>query len=292
MAPRICNDARPFGNIHNHGTIQPHFLEVSQIFEEIMVYVKVDIQDYIATITIDRQDALNAMNLNVIAELDGAVTSVVNNKEVGVIIITGAGNTAFVAGADIKAMQKMTRQDALEFGTAGQKMTMTIENSPKPVIAAVNGYALGGGCEIALACHLRIASNTAKFSQPEVQLGIIPGWGGTQRLPRLVGRGKAIEMITGGAMVSAEEALSIGLVNHVTDPDDLLNFANKLAEKILKNGPAAIAASLECIRFGLDNALTEGLQYEVEKFANLFEGNEQQEGTTAFVEKRKAEFRN
>jgi len=256
-----------------------------------MSFIKLKIQDYIATIMVDRPEAMNAMNLEVIAQLHQVVEMAIKNVDVGVIIITGSGAVAFVAGADIKTMQTMNHDQALEFGKAGQNMTVTIENSPKPVIAAVNGYALGGGCEIALACHIRIAASNAKFSQPEVNLGIIPGWGGTQRLPRLVGKGKAIELITSGAMVSADEALSIGLVNHVTEQAELMDYTLKLADKILKNGPIAIDASLECINKGLDSTLIEGLRYEVEAFANLFGGNEQQEGTSAFVEKRKPKFR-
>jgi enoyl-CoA hydratase len=256
-----------------------------------MSFIKLKIQDYIATIMVDRPEAMNAMNLEVIAELHQAVEMAIKNADVGVLIITGSGTVAFVAGADIKAMQTMNHDQALKFGKAGQNMTVTIENSPKPVIAAVNGYALGGGCEIALACHIRIAANNAKFSQPEVNLGIIPGWGGTQRLPRLVGKGKAIELITSGAMVSADEALSIGLVNHVTEQAELMDYTLKLADKILKNGPIAIEASLECINKGFESPLIEGLGYEVETFANLFGGNEQQEGTSAFVEKRKPKFR-
>ncbi|MDP7072908.1 MAG: enoyl-CoA hydratase/isomerase family protein, partial [Candidatus Marinimicrobia bacterium] len=160
-------------------------------------------ENRIAVITIDRPDVLNAVNAAVVAELDQAVKDAVSDNTVGVIIITGSGEKAFVAGADIKAMSEMNSADALEFGKAGQAMTLTIENSPKPVIAAVNGFALGGGCEIALACHIRIAAENAVFSQPEVKIGLIPGWGGTQRLPRIVGKGKANEMILTGEMVSA-----------------------------------------------------------------------------------------
>ena len=173
-----------------------------------MKYIRVEIKDHIAIVTIDRQDALNAMNLEVISELKEAFESCIADSQVGVIILTGAGEKAFIAGADIKAMQKMKPSEALEFGKSGQDLTRIIENSPKPVIAAVNGFALGGGCEISLACHIRIAGENARFAQPEVRLGIIPGWGGTQRLPRLVGKGKAVEIITGGEMITAKEALA------------------------------------------------------------------------------------
>lgn len=256
-----------------------------------MDFIKIDINDYIATIIINRPDALNAMNKVVVAELKKAIEECETNDNIGVIIITGTGDKAFIAGADIKAMQKMSGREALEFSREGQEMTMVIENSPKPVIAAINGFALGGGCEIALACDMRIASENAKFSQPEVALGIIPGWGGTQRLPRLIGKGRAIEMITGGKMIDAEEALRIGLVNHIVPQSDLLDETLLLAKSIIKNGPAAVASSLKCIHEGFDKDLENGLDIELNAFAELFETDEQREGTTAFVEKRKPNFR-
>ncbi len=256
-----------------------------------MEFIKIDVEYYIATITISRPDALNAMNKVLIAELKEAMEDCLDNDDVGVIVLTGSGDKAFVAGADIKAMQKMSGRQALEFSREGQEMTMVIENSPKPVIAAINGFALGGGCEIALACDMRIASENAKFSQPEVALGIIPGWGGTQRLPRLIGKGRAIEMIAGGEMIDAEEALRIGLVNHVVPQQELLEKVYTLAKSILKNGPAAVGAALECIHKGFDEHLENGLDIELNTFAELFETDEQREGTTAFVEKRKPNFR-
>ena len=256
-----------------------------------MEFIKIDVEYYIATITISRPDALNAMNKVLVAELKEAMEDCSENDDVGVIVITGSGEKAFVAGADIKAMQKMSGRQALEFSREGQEMTMVIENSPKPVIAAINGFALGGGCEIALACDMRIASENANFSQPEVALGIIPGWGGTQRLPRLIGKGRAIEMIAGGEMIDAEEALRIGLVNHVVPQQELLEKVYTLAKSILKNGPAAVGAALECIHKGFDEHLENGLDIELNTFAELFETDEQREGTTAFVEKRKPNFR-
>lgn len=256
-----------------------------------MKYIKIDVYDYIGLITIDRPEALNAMNSEVIGELDKAVKECVENNEVGVIIITGAGEKAFVAGADIKAMQTMSSRQALEFSRKGQEMTMTIENSPKPVIAAINGFALGGGCEIAIACDIRIASENAKFSQPEVALGIIPGWGGTQRLPRLIGKGRAIELIAGGQMIDSEEALRIGLVNHVVQQNELIDKAESLAQTILKNGPTAVGAAIRCIHKGFDEPIVNALDIELNEFAELFETDEQREGTSAFVEKRKPDFR-
>ena len=251
-----------------------------------------EISNHIAILTINRPEVLNAMNDEVVADLDTAVQSCIEDEQVGVIILTGAGEKAFVAGADIKKMQSMGPEAALEFGKAGQQMTLTIENSPKPVIAAVNGFALGGGCEISLACHIRVASETATFGQPEVLLGILPGWGGTQRLPRLVGSGLANEIITTGRMVSAVEAKSMGLVNHVVPPDELMNKCMEIANQILKNGPNAIAKSLKCIQKRMGMSMEDGLEIEVKNFSKLFATEEAKEGLSAFVEKRKPNFRN
>ena len=251
-----------------------------------------EISNHIAILTINRPEVLNAMNDEVVADLDATVESCIDDDQVGVIILTGAGEKAFVAGADIKKMQSMGPEAALEFGKAGQQMTLTIENSPKPVIAAVNGFALGGGCEISLACHIRVASDTATFGQPEVLLGILPGWGGTQRLPRLVGSGLANEIITTGRMVSAVEAKSMGLVNHVVPPDELMNKCMEIANQILNNGPNAIAQSLNCIQKRMGMSMEDGLEIEVENFSKLFATEEAKEGLSAFVEKRKPNFRN
>ena len=251
-----------------------------------------EISNHIAILTINRPEVLNAMNDEVVADLDTAVQSFIEDDQVGVIILTGAGEKAFVAGADIKKMQSMGPEAALEFGKAGQQMTLTIENSPKPVIAAVNGFALGGGCEISLACHIRVASETATFGQPEVLLGILPGWGGTQRLPRIVGSGFANEIITTGRMVSAVEAKSMGLVNHVVPPDGLMNKCMEIANQILNNGPNAIAQSLNCIQKRMGMSMEDGLEIEVENFSKLFATEEAKEGLSAFVEKRKPNFRN
>jgi len=257
-----------------------------------MSLVLKEISNHIAILTINRPEVLNAMNDEVVADLDTAVQSCIGDEQVGVIILTGAGEKAFVAGADIKKMQSMGPEAALEFGKAGQQMTLTIENSPKPVIAAVNGFALGGGCEISLACHIRVASETATFGQPEVLLGILPGWGGTQRLPRLVGSGLANEIITTGRMVSALEAKSMGLVNHVVPPDELIDKCMEIANQILNNGPNAIAQSLSCIQKRMGMSMEDGLQIEVENFSKLFATEEAKEGLSAFVEKRKPNFRN
>jgi len=256
-----------------------------------MKYLFIEKSDGIGIITINRPDAMNAMNSDVVSELSITVSDMIADKEIGVIIITGSGEKAFVAGADIKAMQQMNAEDALEFGKTGQEMTLVIENSPKPVIAAVNGFALGGGCEISLACHIRVASENAIFGQPEVLLGLIPGWGGTQRLPKIVGTGIANELITTGNQISAQEAHRIGLVNHVVTQTELMDTCKEIGKKILNNGPNAIAKSLNCIYESFDKSIEDGLEFEVKAFANLFSTEEAKEGLSAFVEKRKANFR-
>lgn len=248
-------------------------------------------EGHIATLTIDRPDSLNAVNPDVVRELKVQFRKAMDDPEVGVIILTGSGEKAFIAGADIKVMQKMGPAESLVFGREGQALTSLIEESPKPVIAAVNGYALGGGCEIALACHIRIASENAMFGQPEVKLGIIPGWGGTQRLPRLVGRGLATELITTGSVIQADEAYRIGLVNNVYPLDDLMPQVLKLAGTILKNGPVAIEKSLNCIHQGMTVDIKEGLEIEVKAFSNLFGSEETTRGLTAFVDKKDPGFR-
>ena len=256
-----------------------------------MQYLFIEKSDGIGIITINRPDAMNAMNSDVVSELSITISDMIADKEIGVIIITGSREKAFVAGADIKAMQQMNAEDALEFGKTGQEMTLVIENSPKPVIAAVNGFALGGGCEISLACHIRVASENAIFGQPEVLLGLIPGWGGTQRLPKIVGTGIANELITTGNQISAQEAHRIGLVNHVVTQTELMDICKEIGKKILNNGPNAIAKSLNCIYESFDKSIEDGLEFEVKEFANLFSREETKEGLSAFVEKRKANFR-
>ena len=256
-----------------------------------MSYVLNEINEHIAFLTINRPDALNAMNPDVINELEFNLQSCIDNDSVGVIILTGSGDKAFIAGADIKKMQTMDSEEALVFAKAGQNLTLTIENSSKPVIAAVNGFALGGGCEISLACHMRIASDNAIFGQPEVLLGLLPGWGGTQRLPKIVGLGLANEMIATGSSITSTEAKEIGLVNHVVPQTELISKCIDIAKQILKNGPNAIAESLECIRQGNGKSIEEGLEIEAERFSQLFENDESSEGLSAFVEKRPPKFR-
>jgi len=256
-----------------------------------MSFVLKEIKNQVAILTINRPELLNAVDQSIAQELNEKVEDCLNNTALGVIIITGAGDKAFVAGADIKKMQKMDSKQAREFAAAGQKMTLTIENSIKPVIAAINGYALGGGCEISLACHMRIASENARLGLPEVSLGLIPGWGGTQRLPRLVGMGTAFEMITTGRMITAQEAYRIGLVNKVVPNGDLMKKTLEVSELILKNSPNAIAQALNCIRAGSSLNVEAGLKIERDSFSTLFETSETKEGLNAFIEKRKAKFR-
>ncbi len=256
-----------------------------------MTFILSDTSSNIATVTINRPNAMNAMNLTVIGEFRQVMEGLLADSNIGAIIITGAGDKSFVAGADIKAMSVMNKAEALEFGQAGHGLLNLIENAPVPVIAAVNGFALGGGTEISLACHIRIAAENAIFGQPEVKLGLIPGWGGTQRLMRLVGKGQAIELIAGGGTINSQEALRIGLVNSVVPQDELLAAARKLASKIVSNGPAAVKTALDCIRNGQDLSLTDALVYELNAFSEIFESSEMREGTSAFVEKRAPEFR-
>ena len=255
------------------------------------MFIKKELKDNLCIVTVEREEALNAMNPTVLHELYDNVNYSINDKNIGAIIITGSGDKAFIAGADIKLMEKLDKKGGKEFGELGQKVTNLIEESPKPVIAAINGFALGGGCEIALACHLRFASKNAKFGQPEVKLGLIPGWGGTQRLPKIVGKGNAIELIIGGHIIDSNEALRIGLVNKVFDQDKLLDEAISFAKIITANGPFAVSQSLKCINDSSNYSLVEGLKKEVEQFSDLFESQETNEGLKAFVEKRKANFR-
>ena len=255
------------------------------------MFIKKELKDNLCIVTVEREEALNAMNPTVLHELYDNVSSSINDKNIGAIIITGSGDKAFIAGADIKLMEKLDKKGGKEFGELGQKVTNLIEESPIPVIAAINGFALGGGCEISLACHLRFASKNAKFGQPEVKLGLIPGWGGTQRLPKIVGKGNAIELIIGGHIIDSNEALRIGLVNKVFDQDKLLDEAISFAKIITANGPFAVSQSLKCINDSSNYSLAEGLKKEVELFSDLFESQETNEGLKAFVEKRKANFR-
>ncbi|HVZ47592.1 MAG TPA: enoyl-CoA hydratase-related protein [Gemmatimonadaceae bacterium] len=252
--------------------------------------ILVETRDRVATVTINRPDKLNALNAAVLEALDAAMRRLGADAAVGAIVITGAGR-AFVAGADIGEIAAEPR-DALEaFAARGQAVFGAIEAMRKPVIAAVNGFALGGGCELALACHVRVASARAKFGLPEVKLGLIPGYGGTQRLPRLVGRGAALRLVLTGEPVDATEAHRVGLADLVTEPDMLLDAARALAQSCAANGPVALARALEAVGTGLDLPLTDALRVEARLFGSLGDTADMREGTRAFLEKRPASFR-
>lgn len=244
----------------------------------------------IAKVTINRPGKLNALNNETLTELNKLFDYIREVKTISVVIITGAGEKAFVAGADINELSALDNISGNEFSLFGQSVFNKIEKLNKPVIAAVNGFALGGGCELALACHIRLASENAKFGQPEVNLGIIPGYGGTQRLTRQVGKGLAMEYILTGDMISAAEAYRIGLVNNVYSSEELLTKAYEMAEKIIVKGKLAITASLNSIN-AVDNlSLEDGLKLEADEFGKCCETNEFREGTSAFLEKRKPNF--
>nr|WP_206155306.1 short-chain-enoyl-CoA hydratase [Caldanaerobacter subterraneus] len=255
-------------------------------------YKNIDVkkEEGIATITISRPKALNALNTETLEELENVLEVLQNDDGVKVIVITGAGEKAFVAGADISEMKDMSVFEAKKFAELGQKVFRKIELMKKPVIAAVNGYALGGGCELALACDIRIASRNAKFGQPEVGLGIIPGFGGTQRLPRIVGVSKAKELIYTGDMIDAEEALRIGLISKVVEQDKLLEEAYGIAKKIMSKGLVAVSLAKEAINKSLEVDIDSGMEYEANAFALCFGTQDQKEGMAAFLEKRAPKF--
>ena len=244
----------------------------------------------IATITIHRPDKLNALNADTLGELAEALRETRQNEQVRGVLLTGSGGKAFVAGADIAELAGMGAIDGVEVSRLGQRTFREIELSRKPVVAAVNGFALGGGCELALACHLRIASESARFGLPEVKLGIIPGYGGTVRLPRIVGRGRALEMILTGEMIDAREAERIGLVNRVVSAESLLEESRGLLEQILRNGPIALALAIESSTRGTELALDDALALESSFFGLLASTADMREGMAAFLEKRVAEF--
>jgi enoyl-CoA hydratase len=252
--------------------------------------VEIDIAGGIATITMNRPEALNAFTSDQLRAMIDALKQVRDDDDVRCVIITGAGERAFAAGADIKEMAGKSPEEGLEFGRLGHGAANAAESMPKPTIAAVNGFALGGGSEIALACDIRIASENAVFAQPEVSLGIPPGWGGTQRLTRLVGPGLAAEIIFTGRRVKADEALRIGLVNAVYPIDQLQAEARKLAESIVKNSPRAVAAAKSLMQLAFNGQIASGLETEVKLFAQSFGTADQREGMTAFVEKRTPNF--
>jgi len=249
-----------------------------------------DVRDGVAFITINRPDKLNALNDEVMRELGLAAERVATEAEIRGVILTGAGPKAFVAGADIGDLAKQGPFDGKARAQRGQAVLRRLETCGKPVIAAVNGFALGGGCELAMACHIRLASENAKFGQPEVKLGIAPGYGGTQRLPRLVGKGVALQLILTGEMIDAPEAYRIGLVNRVVPSDALLAESEKMLRGILAMGPLAVRLAMEAVDQGVEMSLDEGLLLEANHFGLLAATQDMKEGLTAFLEKRSAQF--
>jgi enoyl-CoA hydratase len=249
-----------------------------------------EIKGSVGIITLNRPKALNALNSELLQELSSLLDTIGEDKSVQVVIITGSGEKAFVAGADIAEMQSMSAIEGRNFGKIGQAVFNKMESLPQPVIAAINGFALGGGCELAMACDIRIAAEKAKFGQPEVSLGITPGFGGTQRLPRLIGKGRAKELIYTGDIIDAGEAYRIGLVNKVVALDELMSTAHAMAEKILSRAPVAVQLSKAAINEGLNMDLASGVAYEGEVFGLCFATTDQKEGMTAFLEKKKVTF--
>src|SRR3984893_15187859 len=256
-------------------------------FENILLEKK----NSIAYVTVNRPKVLNALNMATMEELRAAFHEIKNDAAVRVVILTGAGEKAFIAGADIGELAKQDAVSGKEYAHRGQAVLDLIENLGKPVIACINGFALGGGCELALACTMRLASDNAKLGQPEVKLGIIPGYGGTQRLPRLVGKGLAMQMVVGGEMITAQEAHRIGLVNEVTAAAELMSGAEAIAAKIIANGPLAVKYGMEAVNEGMEMPLAEGLYLEATLFGVCCATEDKKEGTAAFLEKRGAKFK-
>ena len=252
--------------------------------------IVVEKEDNIVIITISREKALNALNDATIMEMQDFFGHAWMDKEIGCVIITGAGK-AFVAGADISELVKCDVKSGIKKSMLGLYLMKSIENFPRPVIAAVNGFALGGGCELAMACDIRLVSERAKFGQPEVNLGLIPGYGGTQRLSRLVGRGKAKQLIMTGDMIDAAEAYRIGLADEVYAPDELMDRAKAMAKLIASKAPIAVTVAKECINRGLDVNLSAGCDFEKTSFGTIYGTDDAKEGMTAFLEKRKADFK-
>lgn len=253
--------------------------------------ITMEIRDSVAFVTVNRPDKMNALNATVISELGQAATEIATRDDIGGAILTGAGSKAFVAGADIGELAPLAPFEAKAVALRGQDVCRKFETCGKPVVAAVNGFALGGGCELAMACHVRVASAKARFGQPEVKLGLIPGYGGTQRLPRLVGKGRALEMIMSGRMVGADEALQMGLVSKVVAPDEVLDEAEKLLRGILAMGPVAVRLAIEAVDQGFDMTLEDGLEFEANLFGLVAASEDKAEGTKAFLEKRDPEFK-
>jgi enoyl-CoA hydratase len=252
--------------------------------------IRIDRDDAVAVVTIDRRAVLNALNRETIDELRQAMLELKRDDGVRAVVVTGAGEKAFVAGADIQELQQLSATEAATYALGGQHVFDLIEHLGKPVVAAVNGFALGGGCELAMACTLRVAADSARFGQPEVKLGVTPGFAGTQRLPRLVGRGRALELLLTGRMVDAQEALAIGLVNRVVPAASLLDEAKKLATSLAALAPLAMRAIIEAVSRGTEMSFSEAELLEASLFGLCFSTSDMREGTRAFLEKRPASF--
>jgi len=244
----------------------------------------------ILTVTINRPEKLNALNKTVLTELDEVIRDVYANPAIHAVILTGAGPKAFVAGADISEFLSLSPEKGAALAKIGQDIFSRIENSPKPIVAAVNGFALGGGCELAMSCHFRTASSNAKFGQPEVNLGIIPGYGGTQRMTQLAGKGKAMELMMSANMIDAGQALQLGLVNHVFEPEQLLPQTEALLQTIVSKSPYAVSRVIAAVNASFNNKMN-GYDEEARLFGECFGTDDMKEGVTAFLEKRKASFR-
>lgn len=249
-----------------------------------------NLENGIFTITINRPDKLNALNKTVFDELNAALDEVDNNPAIRSVIITGAGEKAFVAGADISEFEHLSKEEAMQLSRRGQEIFFRIEQNSKPIVAAVNGFALGGGCELAMACHFRTASDNAKFGQPEVNLGLIPGYGGSQRLTQLIGKGRAIELLISANMINAQAALSYGLVNYVLPPTELIPKTRQLLELINTKAPLAVAACIKAANAVFQPGVN-GYELEIAAFGDAFATEDKKEGTAAFLEKRKAQFK-
>lgn len=252
--------------------------------------IHTSIENEIITITINRPDKLNALNQQVMTDLNSVIEDVYNNPEIKSAIITGAGTKAFVAGADISEFAGASVEEGKALAIKGQTIFFKIENCPKPIIACVNGFALGGGCELAMSCHFRIAATNAQFGQPEVNLGLIPGYGGTQRLVQLIGKGRALELLMSAGMIDAEKALQYGLINYVVSIEELLTKAKAILSTINSKAPLAVAGCIRAANAVFDERLN-GYEVEIDEFGNCFGTVDMQEGTQAFLEKRKANFK-
>ena len=250
-----------------------------------------DDRDGIRTLTINRPDKLNALNSATLDALHRAFDDAADATDVRVVVLTGAGDKAFVAGADISEMSGLTPVEGRDFSLRGQRMMRRVEKMPKPVIAAINGFALGGGLELAMCCHLRIAADTAKIGQPEINLGLIPGFGGSQRLLRLAGRAATLELCLTGAPINAERARELGIVNRVVPAAALMDETMKLASQLANAAPLALRAMLDCVNIGGECGIEEGLEYESAQFGLVFSTEDMREGTSAFLDKRKAAFK-